>query len=282
MMNRSLIPAMRSALKSASSFLLLAVCVVGNVSAADWFEPCERVAVRSKPFRHHWEENQMPKGPCFLLNAKELIYVDEYGLMYQSLRTNDSASTAITGRNPSIAREFVAVNRKRYALVRDFNMRDGWESSGLALLYLVPPHTAGRHVGLSFEVAYLMTILDGPDDCSDKRAAANCTENHRVRLSDGQSQWVDLSASVDFARVGEPRLAGVDGAVSAIELDLFLPTERRSYRTIRYSLTSGSPAFRANDLPEIAKALALRAPVKVHWESDPRSQQRSGADKSQN
>lgn len=281
-MRRSQFQAMRSALRSVSLFISLALCAVGSVSAANWFEPCDRVAVRSKPFRHHWEDNEMPKGPCFLLNTKELIYVDEYGLMYQSLRTNDAAPTAITGRNPSIAREFVAINKKRYALVRDSNMRDGWESSGLALLYLVPPQTAGRHVGLAFEVAYLMTSVDSPDDCSDKRASVNCTERHSVRLLDGGSQWVDLSASVDFVRVGEPRLVGGEGAVSAIELDLFLPTERRSYRTIRYSLTSGSPAFRSDDLPEIAKALALRAPVKVQWQPNQSSQQSSGSDEPRN
>jgi hypothetical protein len=256
--------------------------VVGSVSAANWFEPCDRVAARSKPFRHYWEDNQMPKGPCFLLNAKELIYVDEYGLMYQSLRTNNTERMAITGRNPSIAREFVAINKKRYALVRDFNMRKGWERSGLALLYLVPPQTAGRQVGLPFEVAYLMTNLDSPDGCSDERASVNCTESHSVRLLDGGSQRVDLSANVDFVRVGEPRLVGAEGAVSAIELDLFVPNESRRFRTIRYSLKSGSPAFLTDDLPEVVKALSLRAPITLQWISDQSSQRSSGSDKPRN
>ncbi len=67
----------------------------------------------------------MPKGLCFLLNNKELIYSDKYGLMYQSLKTKKAETIPITDRNPewvdfSNKSDFLTISGPR--LVRTGNL----------------------------------------------------------------------------------------------------------------------------------------------------------------
>lgn len=103
----------------------LAALVSISAQGQTWFESCDRVAARSRSFREYWENNEMPKGLCFLLNNKELIYSDKYGLMYQSLKTKKAETIPITDRNPewvdfSNKSDFLTISGPR--LVRTGNL----------------------------------------------------------------------------------------------------------------------------------------------------------------
>ncbi len=244
---------------------LLAALVSVSTQAQTWFDSCDRVAERSKFFKEYWEDNDRPKGPCFLLNSRELIYSDEYGVIYQSLKTKKAESIVLTGRNPGVPKEFVGINKKRYAFISDFNMNDGWESNGLVLMYLIPPRYSGPRAGLPFEVVYLVSSQDGPDTCEEKKAVPSCKSVSTVRFGDGVSEWVDFSYQADFLTFEGPRLIRRGELVSAIEFDLYFANEKKKFKTVRYALKAGSPHFHSDDLADVAKAVLARYPVQVTW-----------------
>lgn len=246
--------------------LALTLLMMGDqilANGREWFEPCPDVSARSTLFRQHWENNGMPVGQCFLLNSTELIYLDEYGLVFQSLKNGKEESRLFTDRNPVVEREFIATNKKRYALITAGRLQDGATYNSTYLLYLVSRGSSGR----SFRIIQLIGSFDDDERCGSGERATNCSDSsYSVRLATGGSSYLDLTASIPFASIGGVRrLTTRQGAVSGIEFDVFLPKQKHRIFTIRYSLTGDSANFYTSDLLALKKVLDGRVPLKAVW-----------------
>ena len=239
---------------------LLFLCTFGvsNAQEARWFQPCEQVALRSLQVREFLESQNANLGPCFLLNARELIYIDNengtnfQGLYFKNLGVNEDPVQLTVGAVIP-PQEFVATNKKRYALITSGWMNHGMTSGQTHLLYLVPRSNDGV-----FKIVRLIESYDN-EGCVNPKWPGSCEKSeYGFRLSDGVGKEVQITSGEPLPVVRGPSFRKKNGAIDALQFELLDPknTNREPYR---YVFDAGTVGFKLATFQSVVDAVVQRS-----------------------
>jgi hypothetical protein len=201
---------------------LLLVCVdsQAGTKGAAWFQSCERLAGRSLLLRE-FLETQMPVQLCFMLNSKELLYIDNatgtnfQGLYYQNLGAANQEPARLTGGTTSVPKEFVVASGKRYAVIESGSMNHGMESGQTHLLYLMPRSSDGV-----FKVARIAESYNN-EACVDPKQPGSCEKpEYGLLVGDGMGREIQITSARPMPALVGPKFQIVNGAVDALEFEL--------------------------------------------------------------
>jgi hypothetical protein len=239
----------------------LLLCIVGvssHAQEARWFQPCKQVASRSLPVREFLETQIENVGPCFLLNARELIYIDNQngtnfqGLYFKDLNTRDYPVQLTVG-SVSRPQEFVATNKKRYVLIESGWMNHGMASGQIHILYLVPRSNDGV-----FKIVRLVESYDN-EGCVDPTQPGSCEKpEYGLRLGDGSSKAVQITSEKPLPGVRGPSFGKKNGAVEALQFEL-LDGKTKNANPYRYEFSAGSVDFRLATFQNVVDAVVQRS-----------------------
>lgn len=248
---------LRFTLLSSFAALMIVSTSAAPARANPWFENCESVAARSPAVRDFLEEEGRSLGPCFPLNARELLYFDEtsgtnfQGLYYKKLGKDGGRAEQLTSMMGNI-KEFVGANKKRYALINTGWMNHGMQSSAVVLLYPVPGSQR------PFRIDRLLEDSDN-EGCVAPQAQGSCAQAEYVRrLSDGDGANVTLSSGKPFAPLDGPKLIGGNDAVSALEFGVPAKDGRKAW-AYRYTLSGKSLGFVSTDFGRVVDRMKVEA-----------------------
>lgn len=240
---------------------LLLVCTAGissHAQEARWFQPCGQAASRSLPVRQFLETQVANVGPCFLLNARELIYVDNengtnfQGLYFKNLNGKDDPVQLTVG-TVSQPQEFVAINKKRYALIASSWMNHGMASAQMHILYLVPRSNNGV-----FKIVRLVEFYDN-EGCVDPTQPGSCEKpEYGLRLGDGSGNEVQITSEQPLPGVRGPGFAKKSGAVDALQFEL-LDEKTKKQNPYRYEFSAGLVDFKLATFQNVVDVVVQRS-----------------------
>lgn len=240
------------------SLLLCAVGISSHAQETRWFQPCEQVASRSSPVREFLETQIASVGPCFLLNARELIYIDNQngtnfqGLYFKNLGTNDYPVQLTVGAVGQ-PQEFVATNKKRYALIESGWMNHGMASGQIHILYLVPRSNNGV-----FKIVRLVESYDN-EGCVDPTQPGSCEKpEYGLRLGDGSGKEVQITSEEPLPGVRGPGFGKKNGAVDALQFEL-LDQKTKNSNPYKYEFSAGTVDFKLATFQNVVDAAVQRS-----------------------
>lgn len=213
---------MKRKLLSLRLITLLLVCVGSQAEATGpaWFQSCGHLAERSLLLRE-FLETQMPVQLCFMLNSKELLYIDNatgtnfQGLYYQKLGAGKQEPIRLTGGTTSVPKEFVVASGKRYAVIESGSMNHGMESGQIHLLYLMPRSDDGV-----FKVTRIAESYNN-EACVDPLQPGSCEKpEYGLRVGDGMGREMEITSAKPMPVLVGPNFRILNGAVDALEFDL--------------------------------------------------------------
>ena len=231
-----------------------------------WFANCDQLARKSSNLKFFLDNATSAMegaptrlGPCFLLNQKELIYFDNNqgtnfaGLFYVNIGSPNFEPQKLTSGFSRVEKEFVGVNRKRYAWITSSWGNSGISSYNEVLLYLVPK-TEGK-------VFKLVTLFSDADDgCiqPEKPADVQCVPIRNLHIDDGTGRWINIRQGDPQVSLGKPKFFFAGNAIAGFERNLLAGEPKTPLTVLRYRIHSESSEFLMSDLDAIEKAVRRR------------------------
>jgi hypothetical protein len=254
----------------------LLLCTTGVTSAktGDWFQPCGKVAERSSKVREFLETQLEDIGPCFLMNRSELIYIDNQngtnfqGLYFKKLNTVKDPvrlSFGATGRPI----EFVAKNKKRYALIMSGWLNHGMTLSTTQILSLQP-----RKNDESFKISNLIDLYDN-EQCADPTASSNSCKKleYSVVLRDGVSKEVQITSEKPLPVISGPVLLSHNSPIKSFRFE-FLDENNKHKFFYDYEISANNVNFKIEDFQRFVDdivQLAFKPTIQIlHKKSNPK------------
>jgi hypothetical protein len=230
---------MHAALISFLGLGMLGCVQTACAQQARWFVDCKQAAKHSTKLSDFLEDpyRSILSGPCFLLNADELLYVDNNtetnftGLYYVRLGDSNVEPVRLTTGLTKVGSEFVAINRKRYAWITSSWLNHGMYSHATYLLRLAPRSSEG---------VFNLTKLLANEGCFEPKVtprAFNCEgPENSLEIADGRETSVQISWDNSTLYYKKPRLKTSNGLVNGLEFDLILEGKKRPLHSLIYKL----------------------------------------------